>query len=181
MLPHRLLQLPQKALLCFCLLGALSLTTRAQEKTQPSMQFTVMGEVRDSLTVTVADLKKMSAQKLDNLVITNHKGEVKRELQGLKGVPLKTILEKLTLTSPSPKELSEYYFVCKAKDGYTNVYSWNELFNTDIGNHVFVVTEYKGQTLGAMPEQIMLVATKDFRTGRRNLKNLVKIEVGLAR
>ena len=73
--------------------------------------------------------------------------------------------------------LSEYYFVFAASDGYKVVYSWNELFNTSVGESVYLVTEKDGKTITEMDDSILVVSTKDFKTGRRNVKGLASIAV----
>jgi len=40
-----------------------------------------------------------------------------------------------------PKEFSGIYIVLTASDGYKNVYSWNELFSTEVGKHIYIMTE----------------------------------------
>ena len=58
-----------------------------------------------------------------------------------KGVLLKDIIDKAVIDMPAPKLLSEIYITCVATDNYKVVFSWNELYNTDIGNHVIDVIE----------------------------------------
>ena len=73
--------------------------------------------------------------------------------------------------------LSEYYFTCIASDGYKIIYSWNELFNTAIGNSVYILTSKDNQPLEKLDENIVMIATQDIRTGRRYVKNLQSIIV----
>jgi hypothetical protein len=90
-------------------------------------------------------------------------------------------LSVVNINAESPRVLSEYYFVCKANDGYTVVYSWNELFNTGTGDSVYIVTEKDGKQASEMPESILMISPKDFRTGRRHVKALSSIEVRRAK
>ena len=76
-----------------------------------------------------------------------------------------------------PKEYSELVIILIASDGYRNVYSWNELFNTDIGSHVYIVTEMDGKPIDQMPDRILVLSLADLNSGRRHLKGLAKIEV----
>ncbi len=102
---------------------------------------------------------------------------LKKEYKNVKGVLLTDLLKDVHITVESPKQLSEFYFVFKATDGYTVVFSWNELFNTETGNSVFVVVETDGKSQQTAPEKILLISTKDFKTGRRHIKGLQSIEV----
>ena len=60
---------------------------------------------------------------------------------------------------------------------YKAVNSWNELFNTETGNNIYVALEKDGQPIEKMGSRILIVTTTDFKTGRRNLKCLDKILV----
>ena len=158
--------------LSFCLISFIAIG-----QTKVTSSFTISGEVFTTLTVSVMDLKKWKDVAIGDLVITNHLGEVKSEANGLKGVLLKEILQTAEIKSESPKVLSEYYFVFTASDGYKVVYSWNELFNTSVGESVYLVTEKNGKTITEMDDSILVVSTKDYKTGRRNVKGLSSIVV----
>src|SRR5258706_4343378 len=155
--------------LLFCLLTTITCRGNAKQMKVTSA-FTVSGEVFSPLTVSVMDLKKWKEVSIGDLVITNHLGEKKSEAKGLKGILLKEIIQTIEIKSESPKVLSEYYFVLVATDGYKVVYSWNELFNTLVGDSVYLVTEKNGKIITEMDASILIVSTKDFKTGRRNVK-----------
>ncbi|MBS1505662.1 MAG: TonB family protein [Bacteroidetes bacterium] len=160
------------------LFGFLFLTVLfVQAQVKSTSSFTIGGEVLSPVTVSLADLKKWKEVNVGDLVITNHLGEKKSEAKGLKGILLKEILQTAEIKSESPKVLSEYYFVFTATDGYKVVYSWNELFNTSVGESVFLITEKNGKPVTEMDDAMLVVSTKDFKTGRRNVKGLTSIAV----
>lgn len=163
-----------------CLL-ALALFTQqisfSQEKALPTNQFVVKGLVDSVLTISYSAITKQQAVAIGDFTVTNHLGEFKKTYKGVKGVPLLTILQPLVINAKSPKLLSEYYLVFKASDGYTVVVSWNELFNTEVGKTFYLVTEADGKPLDNTTERILLINTKDFKTGRRHIKGLESIEV----
>lgn len=163
--------------LCLLVFLLIAVLAKAQETVKTTTAFQITGEVKNSITVQFTDLQQYPIQKIGNVKITSHNGEPRGEFKKLKGVLLKDILQKADIQSESPKVLSEYYIVCKAADGYKNVYSWNKLFNNEVGNQVFIVTEENGQSLAKSDKNIMLISPKDFRTGRRNLKGLSNIEI----
>lgn len=148
---------------------------------KPSSAFTIQGDVKAPKTFSISDLKKMKAVPIEDVVITNHLGEKKGEARGLKGVLLRDLLGQIEIDADSPRVLSEYYFVCIANDNYRVVYSWNEIFNTAVGETAYVVTEKNGKSLDILPDAIAMVSSKDARTGRRNVKALTTIEVKRAR
>ena len=148
-----------------------------QKEFKPTQSFVITGEVKSPAVVQAVDLKKWRIQNIGDVVITNHLGERKSEAKALKGVLLKEVLESVEINAESPRVLSEYYFVCKGNDGYTVVYSWNELFNTPTGNTVYLVTEREGKPLTEMSDSILMISPGDFKTGRRHVKALASIEV----
>ena len=149
----------------------------AQNEIKTTTSFTITGEVKTSIIITIADLAKWKQQTIGDVIITNHLGEKKSEAKGLKGILLKEILESVEIKSESPKVLSEYYFVCKATDGYKVVFSWNEIFNSKVGESVFIVTEKNGVSASKMNDSILLLSPNDFKTGRRHVKSLSTIQI----
>ena len=152
----------------------------AQGSFPSTSSFQVTGEVEKSVTFGYADLNKLKIHNIGTITITNHLGEKKSDVKGLKGVLLKDVLQDVKISSPGPKQLSEYFFTCKSVDGYTVVYSWNELFNNPAGEKIFLVTEKEGKQIEALPESILMVSPADYKTGRRYLKSLQSISVGKA-
>lgn len=160
--------------LCFCL------TLSAQEKTKitATHQVTVTGAVKQEMVITNADLIRIPAQTIGNVMITSHTGAEKGIAKELKGVLLKDVLKNIVFAEEIPRKLSEFYLTCIASDGYKVVLSWNELFNNESGNNLFIVTEKEGKRMQEMDESILLISPKDFTTGRRYIKGLQKIVVG---
>jgi len=162
----------------FAFLIIACLPALAQRHIEPTTQFTISGLVNHPVTVTLADIKALPQTPIGDIAIKNQKGEDKRTVKGAKGVLLKQFLEKAEVNAgDKPKELNAVYFVLTASDGYTNVYSWNELFNNDLGNHVYIVTGEDGRSLEGMEDNILVVSSTDTNPGRRHLKCLAKIEV----
>ena len=148
-----------------------------QENIKPTDEFKIIGLVEKTSTITFADISKEKAVSLENFKVTNHLGEFRKEYKNIKAVPLLPILERVAITSPSPKVLSEYYLIFRCSDGYSAVYSWNEIFNTEIGKSIFIITEADNKKLSESSDRILVISTTDFKTGRRHLKGLASIEV----
>ena len=159
----------------FCAFSLVEVFGYSQIK--PTTSFTISGEVVSPITISISDLKKWKEVAIGDLVITNHLGEKKSEAKSLKGILLKDILQTVEIKSESPKVLSEFYFVLTASDNYKVVYSWNELYNTAVGNSVYLVTEKNGKIVSDMDDSILVLSMKDFKTGRRNVKGLSSIVV----
>lgn len=169
--------MPRILLTAAALFGAVQLFSQSNVSVTES--FTITGKVKATLTVTTSDLQLFRSHTLGDVKITNHKGEEKGTASKLTGVLLKDIVQAV-MPNEDPKLLSEYYFVCQASDGYKVVYSWNELFNTAIGNTVYLVTSKEDNPAPRFDESILMISTQDLRTGRRYLKNLKTIYVGRA-
>jgi len=159
------------------LLLLLGLSVVAQRKITPTDAFKITGKVKTERSYSLKQLDSFPKQSIKDQVIYNHKGEIKDTLKNIKGVLLTTVLEKTEFIYDKPKDLSEFYFVCVASDGYKVVFSWNELFNTNIGQSVYLITEMDGKPLQALEQRIVLYAASDFKSGRRYVKSLGRIEV----
>ena len=149
----------------------------AQKPIPTTENFTIEGKVKKEMTVSLADLSSYKTYPTDSIVITNHLGERKSTLKNVKGALLKDILSKIEIDAESPKVLSEYYFICIASDNYKVVFSWNEIFNSDEGKSVFIITGQDGKPATMLDNRIALVSPKDQMTGRRYVKGLQKIVV----
>jgi hypothetical protein len=155
----------------------LSTISFSQKEIKPTESFTIQGEIKLQKTIGLSDLSQWKTHDIGDVVITNHTGETRGEAKQLKGVLLRDVLESIEIKSESPKQLSEFYFVCKATDGYKVVFSWNEIHNSKVGDSVFIVTEKEGKPASQLPESILLLSPWDFKTGRRHIKSLQVIEV----
>ncbi len=144
---------------------------------QQTKSFTITGAVKKESIITLDSIYKYPAKEIGSINITNHIGDFKHRDEKLQGVLLKDLLKNTVFDISSPKLLSEFYLVCIASDSYKVVYSWNELYNTDIGNNVFIITQKNDIKIDALPASIQMVSPLDFKTGRRYLHNLSKIVV----
>lgn len=152
-------------------------TLYSQEKIEPSDTILITGKVFKEKTITIHTLAQQNARPIGNVAIINHLGAVKGIAKNMKGVLLKELLDSNCFAEPVPRKLSEFYITCIASDGYKVVFSWNELFNTETGNHTFIVTEKEGKQLSDMNERILLVVPTDQKTGRRFVKGVNKIVI----
>lgn len=143
----------------------------------PTSEFTVKGFVKNELTFRIGDLGQYKQDELHDVMIRNQKGEQKEVAKSVKGILLKSVLSKAEIHAEKPKEYSGIYIVLTASDGYKNVYSWNELFSTDVGNHIYIVTEQDGKTMDQLPGRIQVMSLGEYQSGNRNLRGLAKIEV----
>ncbi|MBK0379867.1 hypothetical protein [Mucilaginibacter segetis] len=149
----------------------------AQTDSLQTKQFTISGNVETESVITLDSLQQYHVKAIGDLNITDHTGKFKHRDNMVRGVLLKDILSHTKFKADSPKLLSRIYFVCTAADGYSVVYSWNELYNTAVGDHVFIITGKNKVKAADMPESIQMASTSDYKTGRRYIHNLVSIDV----
>jgi hypothetical protein len=149
---------------------------KAQENVQPTLSFSIEGKVKIPAVFSLADSIGFTIVSIDSVAIYNHLLQKKRVIKSIKGLLLKDILSKVEFDAPA-KVLSEFYITCIASDNYKVVFSWNELFNTDIGKHVMIITEESGKKGTEMADRIALLCPADYATGRRFIKGLQKIIV----
>jgi len=158
------------------LLSFFSTATFAQQ----TRQFTISGKVKKESVITIDSLNSYPLKSIGDIKVTDHTGAFKHQDDQLKGVLLKDILNHSQWAVPGPKLFSTIYFTCIGSDGYKVVYSWNELFNTPVGDNVYIIMEKNGVKTTTLPESIQMASTLDFKTGRRYLHNLDRIVVNVA-
>ena len=149
----------------------------AQKNNRPADEFIINGNAKHTITFSLKDAGSFTKHSIDSFVIYNHLQERKRVIRNIKGVLLKDVLEKAGLDEENPKLFSEFYFTCIASDGYKVVFSWNEVFNTDISNKILIITEEDGQKAEALNDHIAILSSLDKATGRRYVQNLQQVKV----
>ena len=155
----------------------LPLFVQSQNQVTPSEEVKITGNVKNSSVFSLQSIAQYKVYTLDSLVINNHLMQRRRAIHNIKGIRVKDVLEKAGLNEESPKLLSEFYFACVATDGYKVVFSWNELFNTEVGNQVYIIIESDGQKANLSNDRIAILSAADQATGRRFVKNLAEIKV----
>ena len=142
-------------------------------------QFIITGKVKQEKTISLSDIQKFSSTILNDVNVSCSP-KIENRVKEIKGVLLKNILDSVAFQYEKSRTLNQYYFLFVAKDGYKMVFSFNEIYNTEIGKNLFLVTEIEGKPLDQMDNRIMVLTTKDIRGGSRNMKWLSKIVVGMA-
>jgi hypothetical protein len=141
----------------------------------PTREFVIEGKVKAKKVVGIDDLKSMKSVELEN-INTSCSPKAEETSKHVKAVRLLSILDSIVFDAPKGA-LNAFYFKFVASDGYTLVYSYNEIFNTETGRNMYLVTEREGIDISAMENRILLLTTSDIRTGRRNMKCLARIVV----
>ncbi len=152
----------------------------AQKKSQTiilSDTLFIKGAIKNPKFYTLKDLDTLKSSSIPNQLIYNHNGEIKDSLKDIRGVKLIDLLKPIQFEYQKPRELNEFFFVLTATDGYRVVFSWNEIYNTELGNAYFVITECNGDRIQQMKNRILFISTHDIKPSRRHIKSLKTIEV----
>jgi len=157
------------------LLFLTSLVSVAQENIPVTSSITIEGQIKKTVVLELSDIKKFNTVTVDSVRITNHLMEYRKTIKNIKGVSLKDILSKIEFDVSSPKLMSELYIVCMASDNYKAVFSWNEIFNSDLGKQALIIVSADGMAAENRDDRIALLSPSDHATGRRYVKGLQKI------
>ena len=127
----------------------------------------VTGKVKNEKAIPLSNFTKYKSVELGD-INTSCSPKQKEEAKQVKAVLVKDLLDSVEFAYESRKE---------AADGYTIVYSFNEIYNTETGNHLYVVTEMNGKPISELENRILLLTTSDIKSGSRNIKWLKRIVV----
>jgi hypothetical protein len=160
----------------FFVLLLISQTIYAQNSIDSSNEFRIAGKVKAEKTITLQSLQRYKTVELKD-VNTSCSPKKQEKALSVKAVLLKDILDSVAFQYEKPRMLNQYYFLFAASDGYKMVFSFNEIYNTETGNNLYIVTEMNGVKAENMDSKILVLATKDIKSGTRNMKWLSKITV----
>ena len=138
---------------------------------------TISGNVEHPLRLTVADLKKHPQIEVGESRLTCQSGADHGKLENYKGVRLRDLIEEAKVLAPSHNDVKKTIVIATASDDYKVVFSWNELFNSVLGEGVIVFFEKDGLPLGDDEGRIALISNQDIRTGPRHVKWLKTVEI----
>ena len=166
-----------KTLLVFAFyLISLSAIAQKQDPYPFSDSITISGLVNKQVIFSIHDLAPMPDSALGTIKILNHRGELKTTWEQVKVISLKRILEDALMSFNKPKELSSVYFVCKAMDGYTAVFSYNEMFNNTAAT-IFIVKAHDNINLDKMEERPILLMITNAGSAKLGMRGLKSIEI----
>lgn len=143
----------------------------------PSTAVHVSGAVKTPADFSVVALKQMTGQDTGDMPVVCASGATVAMVKNFRGVRLIDVLERVGIDTGDQKDGRRMVVVARATDGYAVTFSWNESFNTDIGEGVLVAYEKDGKPLEPSEGQLLLVSGKDIKTGPRRVRWLSDIEV----
>lgn len=155
----------------------ITFTVKAQSSITPTDLLSVTGKVKQIKTFTLAALDTFATTKIKEQLIYNRKKDAIDTIKNMEGVLVKTILSQTEFVYSNSQALNEFYFVFTGSDGYRVVFSWNEIYNTEVGNNFYLITKMNGDKIKDMSQRIMVISTADIKNKRRSIKWVKSIEV----
>ncbi len=140
-----------------------------------TQKLAVGGRVKQALDLSPEALREFPVQ-TPEITIRGRKGETQRTLKGYSGAKLTDILDKSGLPDEH-NDLKKTILVATASDGYVAIFSWNEFYNTPVGEGVLVLYARDGKPLADDEGRIALISTKDLHTGPRHVRWLKDVQV----
>lgn len=135
----------------------------------------VKGLVDSPYFITRNKLQLFAVQEGKALAITGPEGKIKRTIASYKGILLTDILSKAHINLKNEKDRGKYFITVKATDGYTVIFSYNELMFAGAGKNTSLLFEEEEKTIDDGPFAIVCVS--DLVTGPRHVKWVKEIEV----
>ncbi|MDR3369346.1 molybdopterin-dependent oxidoreductase [Rhodoferax sp.] len=145
--------------------------------TYVTQSLSVTGAVGHKLDLSIDDLRKLPAQDLHEITVVSQSQATAGQTETFKGVLLRTLLEKAVILAPGRHDLKKIIIIARASDDYAIVFSWNEIFNSALGDGVLVYFEKNGKPLAEDEGRIAMLSTQDTHLGARHVRWLNAIEV----
>jgi len=142
-----------------------------------SNEVEVTGMVVNKLKLDVKELEKMSYKKSEKTPLVCMSGETK-DNASYEGVLLRDIIDKAIIDAKSKSDYNKAYILVKSTDGYQTIFSYNEIFNTNLGDNIIVFYKRNGEYLDKHQGKIALISIDDIKNGPRHIKWLEKIIIG---
>lgn len=134
----------------------------------------VGGNVAQAMTFSIADLRALPAHTVS---LAPSAAGSEAPARSYRGVLLRDLIDRAGIGHLEKNVLKKTVIVATASDRYVALFTWAELFNTEVGAAVLVVYAKDGAPLDADEGRIALVSGRDLRSGPRHVKWLKTIEL----
>lgn len=140
----------------------------------------ICGRVTTPLVLGIDKLRTMEPVESNDLLMICGNGDPKGCIGHCRGVLLADIINKADILITDHNDTKKMFIIASSNDGYKAVFSWQEIFNTAVGDGVMVLLERDGKPLYGGRGPVDLFSARDYLTGPRYVKQLGTIEVVLA-
>ncbi|SDP32649.1 molybdopterin-binding protein [Desulforhopalus singaporensis] len=139
--------------------------------------FSVTGRLHRTRDYSLQELLAMDKVKTGDLLFACGSGDPKGRIETIKGVLLTDIINGAEVVTADHNDTKKMYVVVTAADGYLTLFSWQELFNTAVGEGVMIILEKEGKKIYAEHGTVDLFSANDFLTGPRYVKQVKTIRI----
>lgn len=137
----------------------------------------ILGLVPRPGLFTLDALEGQARHDLGPTQVLCYSGRPVAQVDSYAGARLVDLLDACGLSERPRSELKRCVVVARGDDGYQAIFSWNELYNSAIGEKVLVLYEKNAEPLDAHLGRICLISANDTRLGPRHLRGLSKVTV----
>lgn len=137
----------------------------------------VLGLVPRPGVLALPALQDLPRHDLGPTQVLCYSGRPVAQVDSYVGARLVEVLDACGLSERPRSELKRCVVVAQGNDGYQAIFSWNELYNSTIGEKALVLYEKNGAPLEAHLGRICLISANDARLGPRHLRGLSQVAV----
>ncbi len=137
----------------------------------------ICGRVEASLDLGIETLLAMDTTEADDLLLICGSGEPRGKIGHCRGVLLSDLINKAKVVITDHNDTKKMYIIASSNDGYKAVFSWQEIFNSPVGEGVIVVLEKDGTLLYDEYGWVDLLSARDNLTGPRYVRQIGTIEI----
>ena len=151
--------------------------TNDQSEQSGNRGFRIRGRVETPLLFSIEKLQAMESVEADDLLLTCGSGEPKGRINHCRGVLLADIIHRVNVLITDHNDTKKMFIIASSDDGYKAVFSWQEVFNTSVGDGIMVLLEKDGKPLYNGNGPVDLFSAKDYLTGPRYVRELADVEI----
>jgi hypothetical protein len=139
--------------------------------------FEVNGRVEQPWRFDLAKLLTMDIVSFEDIPLICGSGEPKGRIGQCRGVLLTDIITAGSVITTEHNDTKKMFLIVSSCDGYRTVFSWQEVFNTSVGEGIIVLLEKNGVPVHDGCGAVDLFSANDFLSGPRYVKRLTRIEI----
>lgn len=157
----------------------LTLDTEPARWQRPPSQATLAlsGHLPASADLSLAALAALPRRELGPTQVNCFTGRPVANVRSLAGACLLDVLDAAGFSTQPRSQLKRCIVMGLGTDGYRAMFSWAELYNSDIGAGVLVLYERDGVPLDSTLGPLALISSNDRQLGPRHLRGLQGVHV----
>lgn len=143
----------------------------------PRPQVHIGGWVRRPVALDAQALEAMGAEDVPGFVVRCTLDGAHGGPRPTRGVPLRRLIEHAEPAFGERTDFKRTAVVAESADGYRALFSWGELFHTQIGEGVYLAFDCARAPLDAHTAPFALLSLHDTHTGPRFVRQLASVDL----